>query len=87
MLLIAEPKLMLLDEPVAGMSVREREQTAALLKRICDRRCVVVIEHDMEFVREIAHKVTVMHQGKMLAEGTMDEVQRNEKVVEVYLGH
>ena len=87
MLLIAEPRLMLLDEPVAGMSVRERAQTAELLRRICKGRCVVVIEHDMEFVRQVAHKVTVMHQGKRLAEGTMDDVQANPKVVEVYLGH
>jgi urea transport system ATP-binding protein len=87
MLLIAEPKLMLLDEPVAGMSVRERQQTADLLKKICAGRSVVVIEHDMDFVREIAHKVTVMHQGKLLAEGPMDQVQANEKVLEVYLGH
>ena len=87
MLLIAQPKLMLLDEPVAGMSVRERQLTADLLKRICKGRCVVVIEHDMEFVRQIAHKVTVMHQGKLLAEGSMDDVQSNPKVIEVYLGH
>jgi urea transport system ATP-binding protein len=87
MLLVADPQLMLLDEPVAGMSVRERAQTADLLKRICKGRCVVVIEHDMEFVRQIAHKVTVMHQGKVLAEGTMDDVQANTKVIEVYLGH
>ncbi|MDB5332425.1 MAG: urtD [Phycisphaerales bacterium] len=87
MVLIADPKLMLLDEPVAGMSVRERQQTADLLKRICKGRSVVVIEHDMNFVKEIAHKVTVMHQGKMLVEGSMDEVQANEKVREVYLGH
>ena len=87
MLLIADPKLMLLDEPVAGMSVRERAATAELLKRICKGRCVVVIEHDMEFVRQIAHRVTVMHQGKLLAEGSMDDVQNNPKVVEVYLGH
>ncbi|HWE98011.1 MAG TPA: urea ABC transporter ATP-binding protein UrtD [Tepidisphaeraceae bacterium] len=87
MVLIADPKLMLLDEPVAGMSVRERQQTADLLKRICKGRSVVVIEHDMNFVREIAHKVTVMHQGKMLVEGSMEEVQADEKVREVYLGH
>ena len=87
MVLIADPQLMLLDEPVAGMSVRERQQTADLLRRICAGRSVVVIEHDMNFVRQIAHKVTVMHQGKMLAEGSMDEVQNNQKVVEVYLGH
>ncbi|MDB5291784.1 MAG: urtD [Phycisphaerales bacterium] len=87
MVLIADPKLMLLDEPVAGMSSRERQQTADLLRRICKGRSVVVIEHDMNFVKEIAHKVTVMHQGKMLVEGSMDEIQANEKVREVYLGH
>ncbi|HEY0007239.1 MAG TPA: urea ABC transporter ATP-binding protein UrtD [Tepidisphaeraceae bacterium] len=87
MLLIADPELVMLDEPVAGMSVRERQQTAELLRRICKGRVVLVIEHDMNFVREIAHKVTVMHQGKLLAEGSMDEVQNNEKVIEVYLGH
>ena len=87
MLLIADPRLMLLDEPVAGMSVRERQQTAELLGRISKGRCVVVIEHDMEFVRQIAHRVTVMHQGRLLAEGSMDDVQANPKVVEVYLGH
>jgi urea transport system ATP-binding protein len=86
MVLIADPKLMLLDEPVAGMSARERQQTAELLKRVCRGRSVVVIEHDMEFVEQIAHKVTVMHQGKLLAEGSMEEVQANEKVREVYLG-
>ena len=87
MLLIADPEMVMLDEPVAGMSVRERQQTADLLKRICKNRVVLVIEHDMNFVREIAHKVTVMHQGKLLAEGSMDEVQNNPKVIDVYLGH
>ena len=87
MLLIADPQLMLLDEPVAGMSVKEREQTGKLLRRIVAGRSVVVIEHDMNFVRRIADKVTVMHQGKVLAEGSMDEVEHNPKVVEVYLGH
>ena len=87
MLLIQEPELMMLDEPVAGMSVRERELTAELLGRICKNRSVIVIEHDMEFVKSIAHQVTVLHQGKILAEGTMDSVQANEKVIEVYLGH
>jgi urea transport system ATP-binding protein len=86
MVLIADPKLMLLDEPVAGMSVRERQQTADLLRRICRGRSVVVIEHDMDFVKQIAHKVTVMHQGKLLVEGSMEEIQANEKVKEVYLG-
>ena len=87
MLLIADPQLVLLDEPVAGMSVREREQTAELLNRICEGRSVVVIEHDMNFVKRIAHKVTVMHQGKVLAEGPMESIEKNEEVIEVYLGH
>ena len=87
MLLMQDPELLMLDEPIAGMSVREREQTAALLKRICENRSMIVIEHDMEFVRQIAHKVTVMHQGKILAEGSMDKVQADPRVIEVYLGH
>jgi urea transport system ATP-binding protein len=87
MLLIQEPELLMLDEPVAGMSVREREQTAELLNRICKGRSMIVIEHDMEFVKNIAHKVTVLHQGKLLAEGTMDKVQADPRVIEVYLGH
>jgi urea transport system ATP-binding protein len=87
MLLMQEPELLMLDEPVAGMSVREREQTAELLNRICTNRAVLVIEHDMEFVKSIAHKVTVLHQGKILAAGSMDAVQADEKVIEVYLGH
>ncbi len=87
MLLIQDPELLMLDENVAGMSVKEREQTASLLKRICKDRSVIVIEHDMDFVEKIASKVTVLHQGKVLAEGNMEEVQRNEKVIEVYLGH
>jgi urea transport system ATP-binding protein len=87
MLLIQEPQLMLLDEPVAGMSVHEREKTVELLKVLCEGRAVVVIEHDMEFVARIAHHVTVLHQGKLLAEGSMAAVQCDPKVVEVYLGH
>ena len=87
MLLIQDPELLMLDEPVAGMSVKEREQTAELLKRICIGRSVLVIEHDMEFVAKIAHKVTVLHQGKILAEGDMKTVQNNPDVIEVYLGH
>jgi len=87
MLLMQEPELLMLDEPIAGMSVRERELTAELLKRISSNRSVIVIEHDMEFVKKIAQKVTVMHQGKILAEGTMDDVQSNPQVIEVYLGH
>jgi urea transport system ATP-binding protein len=87
MLLMQDPELLLLDEPIAGMSARERELTAELLQRICQNRSVVVIEHDMDFVKQIAHKVTVMHQGKILAEGTMDKVQNDPKVIDVYLGH
>ena len=79
--------LLMLDEPIAGMSARERELTAELLQRICKNRAVIVIEHDMEFVKRIAHKVTVMHQGKILAEGSMDKVQNDPKVIDVYLGH
>ncbi|WP_018411211.1 urea ABC transporter ATP-binding protein UrtD [Methyloversatilis thermotolerans] len=87
MLLMQEPELLMLDEPIAGMSVRERELTADLLQRICKGRSVIVIEHDMDFVKRIAHKVTVMHQGKILAEGSMEKVQADPKVIDVYLGH
>jgi urea transport system ATP-binding protein len=87
MLLMQEPELLMLDEPIAGMSVRERELTADLLKRISANRSVIVIEHDMDFVEKIAHKVTVMHQGKILAEGNMEKVQNDPRVIDVYLGH
>jgi len=87
MLLIQEPQLLMLDEPVAGMSVKEREQTADLLNKISKGRSVLVIEHDMEFVERIADKVTVLHQGKILAEGKMNNIQNDPKVIEVYLGH
>jgi urea transport system ATP-binding protein len=87
MLLMQDPELLMLDEPVAGMSAKERDETAELLNRICENRSVIVIEHDMEFVKKIARKVTVLHQGKILAEGPMDKVQADEKVIEVYLGH
>jgi urea transport system ATP-binding protein len=87
MLLMQDPELLMLDEPVAGMTVNEREQTAELLKRISKNRSVIVIEHDMEFVRRIAHKVTVLHQGKVIAEGSMDKVTADPRVIEVYLGH
>lgn len=87
MLLMQDPELLMLDEPVAGMSAKERDETAELLNRICTNRSVIVIEHDMEFVKKIARKVTVLHQGKILAEGDMDKVQNDEKVIEVYLGH
>ena len=87
MLLMQEPELMMLDEPVAGMSVAERVKTAELLSRISHGRSMIVIEHDMEFVKSIAHKVTVLHQGKFLAEGSMENIQNDPKVIEVYLGH
>jgi urea transport system ATP-binding protein len=87
MLLIQNPDLLMLDEPVAGMSVAERKQTAALLNRITKGRAVLVIEHDMQFVEDIAHRVTVMHQGKTLSEGSMERVKNDPKVIDVYLGH
>jgi urea transport system ATP-binding protein len=87
MLLIQDPELLMLDEPVAGMSVSERAKTAELLKEVIKNRSVIVIEHDMKFVESIAHRVTVLHQGKVLAEGDMATVQANPKVKEVYLGH
>ena len=87
MLLMQDPELLMLDEPIAGMSVRERELTAELLARICRNRSMIVIEHDMDFVKKIAHKVTVMHQGKILAEGPMERVQADPRVIDVYLGH
>jgi urea transport system ATP-binding protein len=87
MLLIQDPELLMLDEPVAGMSISERARTAELLKEIIKNRSVIVIEHDMKFVESIAHRVTVLHQGRVLAEGDMQAVQNNPKVKEVYLGH
>ncbi|MDA9983050.1 ATP-binding cassette domain-containing protein, partial [Gammaproteobacteria bacterium] len=86
LLLMQDPDLLLLDEPVAGMSARERELTAELLKNIASGRSLVVIEHDMVFVKMIAQTVTVLHQGRLLAEGSMDQVQTDERVIEVYLG-
>ncbi len=87
MLLIQDPELLMLDEPVAGMSIAERGKTAELLNRITQGRAVIVIEHDMKFVESIAHTVTVLHQGKVLAEGRMAAVQEDPRVREVYLGH
>jgi urea transport system ATP-binding protein len=86
MLLMANPRLLLVDEPVAGMTVQEGERTAELLTSLAGERTVVVVEHDMEFVRSIAQTVTVLHQGSVLAEGSMDEIQNNQDVIEVYLG-
>jgi urea transport system ATP-binding protein len=86
MLLVQDAKVMLLDEPVAGMSAEEREETGDLLRRIGIERTIVVIEHDMDFVRSFADIVTVMHAGKVLTEGTIAEIQADPKVQEVYLG-
>jgi urea transport system ATP-binding protein len=87
MLLIQDPDLLMLDEPVAGMSVGERKKTAELLHQIIRDRSVIVIEHDMKFVEDIAHKVIVLHQGRIISEGSMAHVKADPKVVEVYLGH
>ncbi len=86
MLLMQEPELLLVDEPVAGMTPQEAERTAELLSSLAGRQSLVVVEHDMEFVRSIARRVVVLHEGRVLAEGTMDAVQSNSKVIEVYLG-
>jgi urea transport system ATP-binding protein len=87
MLLAQDPKLLLVDEPVAGMTDVETHQTAELLKEINrDNKTVVVVEHDMTFVRELGVKVTCLHEGTVLAEGTIDQVSTNDRVVEVYLG-
>ncbi|MET0029040.1 MAG: urea ABC transporter ATP-binding protein UrtD [Candidatus Thiodiazotropha sp.] len=86
MLLMQNPKLLLVDEPVAGMTHQEMDRTAELLTSLAGDHSVVVVEHDMDFVRSIARTVTVLHQGSVLAEGSMDEVQNDPRVVEVYLG-
>jgi len=86
MLLVQDPKLLLLDEPVAGMTRRERTATGHLVRKIAETRSVVVVEHDMEFVREFSDIVTVLHMGSVLAEGSMEEIENNEEVITVYLG-
>jgi urea transport system ATP-binding protein len=86
MLLAQEPKLLLVDEPAAGMTDAETETTASLLKSIAGQHSIVVVEHDMAFVRALGVKVTVLHEGQMLAEGSLDHVSRDERVIEVYLG-
>jgi urea transport system ATP-binding protein len=86
MLLAQEPKLLLVDEPVAGMTDAETHQTAELLREINRQRTVMVVEHDMAFVRELGVKVTVLHEGSVIAEGSIDQVSENERVIEVYLG-
>ena len=86
MLLAQEPKLLLVDEPVAGMTDAETRQTVELLKEINRDRTIVVVEHDMTFVRDLDVKVTVLHEGSAIAEGSIDQVSSNERVIEVYLG-
>ena len=86
MLLAQEPKLLLVDEPAAGMTDAETHQTAELLREINRDRTVVVVEHDMSFVRELGVRVTVLHEGSVLAEGSLDQVSANDRVIEVYLG-
>ncbi|XLG12170.1 Hypothetical protein ACI5QM_03690 [Bacillus subtilis] len=86
MQLAMEPKLLLLDEPIAGMTGKEREKTGALLEEIAKTCSVLIVEHDMDFVRSFSRKVTVMHEGKVLCEGPMDDITSNEEVAEVYLG-
>ena len=86
MLLAQDPKLLLVDEPAAGMTTEEREHTTALLKRLAESHAVVVVEHDMEFVRRLDCRVTVLHEGSVLAEGSLDHVMADERVIEVYLG-
>jgi urea transport system ATP-binding protein len=86
MLLAQEPRLLLVDEPAAGMTPAEREHTTDILKEAARTRAVVVVEHDMEFVRRLDCKVTVLHEGRVLAEGSLDHVTSNQEVIDVYLG-
>jgi urea transport system ATP-binding protein len=86
MLLAQDPKLLLLDEPVAGMTDEETERTAELFVSLAGKHSLIVVEHDMDFVASIARKVTVLHEGAVIAEGSLQQVKENERVVEVYLG-
>lgn len=86
MLLAQSPRLLLVDEPAAGMTAHEREHTTDILKTAAETRAVIVVEHDMEFVRRLNCKVTVLHEGSVLAEGSLDHVTNNQTVIDVYLG-
>ncbi len=86
MVLLQDPALLLIDEPVAGMTDQETEQTGQLLHSLADQHSIIVIEHDMEFVRQIARTVTVLHEGTVLCEGPVEQVQADPRVVEIYLG-
>jgi len=86
MVILQDPSLLLVDEPVAGMTDKETEQTGVLLQALAEKHAVVVIEHDMEFVRQIARTVTVLHEGTVICEGTVDKVQADDRVREIYLG-
>jgi branched-chain amino acid transport system ATP-binding protein len=83
---VGEPALILLDEPTAGMTIEEVKKTVRLLRRLNETATVIVVEHDMNFIRMIARRVTVMHQGEVFAEGSMEEIERNERVRDIYLG-
>jgi urea transport system ATP-binding protein len=86
LILVQKTQLLLLDEPVAGMSDHETEKTAALIRAIVGERAVIVVEHDMAFVRELGAKTTVLHEGRVLAEGSVESVQSNPRVIEISLG-
>jgi urea transport system ATP-binding protein len=86
MLLAQEPKVLLVDEPAAGMTDAETEATVRLLREIAETKSVVVVEHDMSFVRDLEVKVTVLHEGSVLSEGSFEHVSSDPKVIEVYLG-
>ena len=86
MLLTQEPKLLLVDEPAAGMTTEERQQTVKILKKLSLKKSIIVVEHDMEFIKDLECNVTVLHDGSILSEGTINEVSNDENVIEVYLG-